>query len=750
MKKIISMIAVIAMIMCAVYTAPTSAGAEDALKISTAEELKAFADSVNGGDTYEGKTVTLANDIDLSTVCGPTMGATDMIVSWTPIGGFDNPFNGTFDGAGHTVSGLYINSMPQEWSGLFGYCGEGSQILNLVVDGSITVGYPTSGEWAQPPIWIGGISGGSAGKIENCHNKVSINGIGNGAFAGGICGLISERSRIDKCINTGVIASEGRSGAVVSLVYSYSDCLGNCYYLEGTAEDSSGAEAKTAEQFASGEVAYLLGEPWGQEIGVDEYPIIGGKRVYPVGGGYGNSFYAGSWKKYTSVEELPKTTGEYAKYNEEFFKHYFLVELHINMPSSGDTVDLLYTNTSGSTVDIAYMHKACGFGPDDVGLWTKLIEIDRANIDKEINVHHFYDEWTTGATQYYAGGFNIVSAQPSYPNGKPIIFKVDSPEKLKEDYIGENKEEVISRYSKAFDYGGYLLVVQWVEPSAVRAHEIGSVYYDLTDDSSPVTASLQSMKTPDEDYQTIPTTYCAIIRTNGTGLEGRDLTNRNFVLNYDDPPQKVVTVAPPKVSHESGVLLPGTKVTISPTDGNGFCYKINDGDWINPLVTYHTHDVTLTIVEDTTLVVKSYIDAVEKDTEYIFPEATYTYTVDGCVIPPDKPYVINSVRLVSESGEEYHVPPEGKSFIVDVNVKKFENRDNMDYFVVAVYGDDNSLVSLNYIKANLPQGSEFSAGVNIPKSEKRIGEVKAFVWDSFGGMTPLAEEVSLGFVHAAE
>ena len=222
MKKIISMITAIVMIMCMVYTMPTSAGAEDTLKISTAEELKAFADSVNGGNTYEGKTVTLANDIDLSTVCGPTMGVTDMIVSWTPIGDFENPFDGTFDGAGHTVSGLYINAEYLDCAGLFGYCGEGSQILDLVVDGSVTVGYPSS-EWANQPSWIGGISGGGAGKIANCHNKVSINGIGNGAFAGGICSLISERSRIDKCINTGVIASEGRSGAVVSIVYPYSD-----------------------------------------------------------------------------------------------------------------------------------------------------------------------------------------------------------------------------------------------------------------------------------------------------------------------------------------------------------------------------------------------------------------------------------------------------------------------------------------------------------------------------------------------
>ena len=58
MKKIISIVTSIVMLMCVVYTAPTSVGAENMLKISTAEELKAFADSVNGGNTYEGTILT--------------------------------------------------------------------------------------------------------------------------------------------------------------------------------------------------------------------------------------------------------------------------------------------------------------------------------------------------------------------------------------------------------------------------------------------------------------------------------------------------------------------------------------------------------------------------------------------------------------------------------------------------------------------------------------------------------------------
>ncbi len=257
------------------------------IEISTAAELKAFADSVNNGNTYDGKTVTLTSNIDLSTVCGATMGETDMTISWTPIGTLENSFNGTFDGAGHTVSGLYINSDYTYLTGLFGYCNGDSQILNLVVDGSITVGNPSYGGGAQQPFLIGGIAAASTGKIANCHNKTAITGFGNGAFTAGICGMGASPAIIENCINTGVIVGEGRSCAAVAR--GSDSIIDACYYLADTAAAGGGAEAKTAEQFANGEVAYLLGEAWGQKIGTDEYPVIGGDKVYLVNGEYTNS-----------------------------------------------------------------------------------------------------------------------------------------------------------------------------------------------------------------------------------------------------------------------------------------------------------------------------------------------------------------------------------------------------------------------------------------------------------------------------
>ena len=75
---------------------PLAAFSADAdLTIGSYAELKAFADAVNGGDGFEGKTVLLTADISLGGESSP----------WTPIGASGTPFKGSFDGGGHIVSG---------------------------------------------------------------------------------------------------------------------------------------------------------------------------------------------------------------------------------------------------------------------------------------------------------------------------------------------------------------------------------------------------------------------------------------------------------------------------------------------------------------------------------------------------------------------------------------------------------------------------------------------------------------------
>lgn len=216
-------------------------------------------------------------------------------------------------------------------------------------------------------------------------------------------------------------------------------------------------------------------------------------------------------------------------------------------------------------------------------------------------------------------------------------------------------------------------------------------------------------------------------------------------IHYGSPDLPIVTVKPPTVNLESGEVPYGSKVTISPTDGNDFMYSVNGEQFINSRLTNTFGDAVITITEDTVLVVRSMIDVVEPDTEYIFPEVTYTYTIGGCVIPPEYPYTINSIKLVSESGEEYDAPPADKSFIVDVDITEIVNRSSKDYFIVAVYDTNGALISMNYIKADLPANASFSCGVNISKTDKTIGSIKVFVWDALGSMETLAESKSLTF-----
>ena len=96
------------------------------LVISTAEGLANFASVVNGGTSYKGNTVTLTTDIVLSS-------------DWTPIGTSSRPFEGTFDGGSHTISGLQITGGTQDDAGLFGYC-SGATIKNLTVAATTIAG----------------------------------------------------------------------------------------------------------------------------------------------------------------------------------------------------------------------------------------------------------------------------------------------------------------------------------------------------------------------------------------------------------------------------------------------------------------------------------------------------------------------------------------------------------------------------------------------------------------------------------
>ena len=163
-------------------------------QIDSVTDLFWFAGLVNGTledvEQDTAASAVLTANIDLS---GET---------WTPIGNYDqssrdeNKYAGTFDGAGHTIDGLKIESSA-DWQGFVGYLGEGGVIKNLTLGETCSV---TGGDY------VGSICGyTNGGTIESCTNAGTVTGQSD---VGGICGL--SRGTVTGCTNEGTVTGSGR------------------------------------------------------------------------------------------------------------------------------------------------------------------------------------------------------------------------------------------------------------------------------------------------------------------------------------------------------------------------------------------------------------------------------------------------------------------------------------------------------------------------------------------------------------
>ena len=177
-------------------------------EIKTAAQLKTFRDIVNGANRQVKDSdahAKLMNDIDLNpdmkiSEDGAVTGAHDQ---WTPIGtSEENAYTGTFNGNGHTISGLYINDRTAYYQGLFGYLRQGGTVQNLTVSGSVSVSGPGSGS-----ICVGGVVGMNNGTVTNCYNtgnvSVTSSDISN---VGGVVGYNGSSSTVENCYNTGKVS----------------------------------------------------------------------------------------------------------------------------------------------------------------------------------------------------------------------------------------------------------------------------------------------------------------------------------------------------------------------------------------------------------------------------------------------------------------------------------------------------------------------------------------------------------------
>ena len=160
--------------------------------VYNADGLLNVAKLVNGGKTDIN--ITLDKNIDLTGK------------DWTPIGtSFDNSYTGTFDGGGHTITGLTITTKDQ-FVGLFGYLNRAGTVKNVVMEGIQITSNHMFGN-------TGGVAGFSWGTIENCSVSGSVSGtkcvggVVGAQKAGSITGC-SSSATVKGTVDVGGVAGE--------------------------------------------------------------------------------------------------------------------------------------------------------------------------------------------------------------------------------------------------------------------------------------------------------------------------------------------------------------------------------------------------------------------------------------------------------------------------------------------------------------------------------------------------------------
>ena len=173
--------------------------------VYNANGLMNIAELVNGGKSDIN--ITLDTDIDLTGK------------DWTPIGtDYDNPYKGTFDGGGHTITGLTFTT-NDEYAGLFGYLNRAGTVKNVVMEGvQITSNQIYGGS-------IGGVVGSSYGTIENCSVSGSVSGT---VYVGGVVGVqiggsitgCSSSATVKGTVDVGGVTGQTNSSATLTACYA--------------------------------------------------------------------------------------------------------------------------------------------------------------------------------------------------------------------------------------------------------------------------------------------------------------------------------------------------------------------------------------------------------------------------------------------------------------------------------------------------------------------------------------------------
>ena len=175
--------------------------------VTTAEGLKNIAELVNE-EWKSDINITLTDDIDLTGI------------DWTPIGiDYNHRYTGTFDGGGHTITGLTVTGSDQ-YVGLFGHIGSGGKVMNVTLKDVKIESNHSSG-------YVGGVAGWSYGTLENCSVSGSVSGSGSSSDVGGVVGYQIGGS-ITGCSSSATVKGTQRAGGMAGVTNSGASLTG-CY-----------------------------------------------------------------------------------------------------------------------------------------------------------------------------------------------------------------------------------------------------------------------------------------------------------------------------------------------------------------------------------------------------------------------------------------------------------------------------------------------------------------------------------------
>ena len=346
--------------------------AENPYQITSAAELYWFAGLVNGTLTDVTKNSSacakLMNDITVNNnLLDRITYKTDddgnltnevanggNFISWTPIGAANNGYQGTFDGNGKTISGLFFNDSQKSHVGLF------DNIYMAIIRNVGVVDSYFFGEH-----YVGGVCAfGVDGTITGSYNTGVVSGEG---CVGGVCGTGSSVTITDS-YNTGSVSGNDDVGGVFG--YGENCTINNCYYLKAEGTDLGGingadvegqAEGKTAAQFASGEVAYLLQD--GQKVGEDgTIPQVWGQNIDNDGEKQSFPVFSNA-KVYKPSESSPCKVG-YTNNAEGLKEHDFGDDKTGESCSYCNIKNINYSGISISGVDTPYYYTGNEIKPD--------------------------------------------------------------------------------------------------------------------------------------------------------------------------------------------------------------------------------------------------------------------------------------------------------------------------------------------------------------------------------------------------